>query len=149
MVTAKPKPMEPLSRWIEDNLRLPAGISAVSGPLKLHPYQREIADAMADPRIERVSVIKSARVGYTTLLVGLIAHHIVRDPAPILVLMPTESDCRGLMSTILKACLPRVPHCGITYLCRTQDAPATAIRWCTAYFPAALSRLLLREALEI
>ena len=30
-------------------------------------------------------------------MVGAIAHFIVREPSPILVLMPTESDCRGLM----------------------------------------------------
>jgi phage terminase large subunit GpA-like protein len=63
----------------------------------LHPYQRGFADAIADPRIERVSVLKSARVGFTTLLVGAIAHYIVPEPSPVLVLMPTESDARGLM----------------------------------------------------
>jgi phage terminase large subunit GpA-like protein len=47
--------------------------------------------------VERVSVLKSARVGFTTCLVGAIAHYIVREPSPILVLMPTESDARGLM----------------------------------------------------
>ena len=52
--------MSTLSRWIEDNVRVPSGISAVSGPLKLHPYQRGIADAIADPKVERVSVLKSA-----------------------------------------------------------------------------------------
>lgn len=30
-------------------------------------------------------------------MVGAIANYIVRDPAPVLVLMPTESDARGLM----------------------------------------------------
>jgi phage terminase large subunit GpA-like protein len=97
MVRVTPQRPVPLSAWIEDNIRLPAGISAVAGPIKLHPYQRAIADAIADPKVERVTVIKSARVGFTTLLVGAIAHFIVREPSPILVLMPTESDARGLM----------------------------------------------------
>jgi phage terminase large subunit GpA-like protein len=47
--------------------------------------------------LERVSVLKSARVGYTVLLTAAIAHFVVREPSPVLVLMPTESDCRGLM----------------------------------------------------
>jgi phage terminase large subunit GpA-like protein len=97
MVHLAPKRPKRLSHWLEDVVRLPAGIAAAPAPLKLHPYQRAIADAIADPKVERVTVIKSARIGFTTLLVGAIAHHIVRDPVPILVLMPTESDARGLM----------------------------------------------------
>jgi len=97
MVTVRKKPSAPLSKWIEDNVRLPRGIASTPGAVTLHPYQKQIADALADPKIERVSVLKSARVGFTTLGVGAIAHFIARDPSPILVLMPTESDCRGLM----------------------------------------------------
>ena len=55
--------MKPLSRWIEANVRLPAGVTADPGPIKLYPYQRGIADAVADPKIERVSVLKSPRIG--------------------------------------------------------------------------------------
>jgi hypothetical protein len=36
---------EPLSEWMECVVRLPRGIASVPGPLKLHPYQRAIADA--------------------------------------------------------------------------------------------------------
>jgi phage terminase large subunit GpA-like protein len=97
MVKVKPTRPASLSKWIEDTVRLPAGLAAQSGPIKLHPYQRAIADAIADPAVERVSVLKSARIGFTTILVGGIAHFIVREPSPILVLMPTESDARGLM----------------------------------------------------
>jgi phage terminase large subunit GpA-like protein len=87
----------PLPAWIEKNVRLPAGIAAEPGPIKLYPYQRGIAAAIADPKIERVTVLKSARVGYSTVMVSALAHFIVREPAPILVLMPTEADCRDLM----------------------------------------------------
>lgn len=92
------KKREPLSHWVEENLRLPSAISAVSGPIQPYPYQRAILDAIADPKVERVSVIKSARVGFTTIMVGGIAHFMVREPSPILVLMPTQDDCRGLMT---------------------------------------------------
>ena len=97
MVRKIRKSTESLSRWLEQVVRLPPGIASSPGPLKLHPYQRSIADAIADPRVERVSVLKSARIGFTTCLVGAIAHFIVREPSPVLVLMPTESDARGLM----------------------------------------------------
>jgi phage terminase large subunit GpA-like protein len=93
----KRKRSVPLSKWLEQVVCLPAGIAAVPGPIRLHAYQRAICDALADPALPRVSILKSARIGFTTALVGSIAHYIVREPSSILVLMPTESDCRGLM----------------------------------------------------
>jgi phage terminase large subunit GpA-like protein len=84
--------------------------------------------------VERVSVLKSAQVGFTTCLVGAIAHYIVREPSPILVLMPTESDARGLMvddieglfaeSPALADHLP-MPHPGKS----DRNTPASAVRW--------------------
>ncbi|MGC2410623.1 MAG: phage terminase large subunit family protein [Methyloceanibacter sp.] len=90
----RPPPLEPLSAWLETHLRLPTGLAAEGGPIRLWPTQRGIGDALADPEIERVTLVKSARSGFTTLLTGLIAHHVVNDPAPILAVLPTESDCR-------------------------------------------------------
>jgi phage terminase large subunit GpA-like protein len=63
-----PPPKLALSTWIERELRLPEGVSALPGAVRLWPYQRGIADAISDPAIERVTVIKPTRVGYTTLL---------------------------------------------------------------------------------
>jgi phage terminase large subunit GpA-like protein len=62
-----------------------------------HPSLRGTADAIGDPKIERVSIQKSARVGYTSLLCGGVASYIVNDPAPLLVVMPTEADARGIV----------------------------------------------------
>jgi phage terminase large subunit GpA-like protein len=66
---------------MEEYIRLPAGESAVPGPIRLYGYQRGIADAIGDPLIERVTVIKSARIGYTTLLVGALANYVHNDPS--------------------------------------------------------------------
>ena len=83
-----------LSEWIERNIRLPEGVSALPGPVRLWPYQREIADAISDPLIERVTLVKPVRVGFTTLLTGAIASFVANEP-PVLVLLPTYSDCRN------------------------------------------------------
>jgi len=40
-------------------VRLPLGLSAESGPLHLWPTQKGIADALADPAIERVTLVGS------------------------------------------------------------------------------------------
>jgi hypothetical protein len=57
-----PPPRLRLSEWIEQNIRLPEGVSALPGPVRLWPYQVGVADAISDPSIERVSVLKAARV---------------------------------------------------------------------------------------
>ena len=90
----RPPPRKPLSTWIEENLRLPEGLAARSGPVRLWPFQRGIADAISDPEIERVTVKKCVRVGYTTLLTGTLASYIANEPAPLLLLLPTDDDCR-------------------------------------------------------
>ena len=67
-----PSPRLRLSDWIEQHIRLPEGVSALPGAVRLWPYQREIADAISDPGIERVTLVKPVRVGFTTLLTGAI-----------------------------------------------------------------------------
>lgn len=90
----RPPPRLTLSEWIEREVRLPGDVSSLPGAIRLYPFQRAIADAMSDPAIERVTVVKSARIGYTTLLVGLLGAHVVNEPAPVLFVLPTEDDCR-------------------------------------------------------
>lgn len=65
---------------------------------RFHPwkFQRGILDAMGDPTIEKVSVIKSARTGYTLSLIATIGAYAVNDPSPIILLMPTDDDARGI-----------------------------------------------------
>jgi len=89
-----PPPKIRLSEWIEGNIRLPEDVSAIPGPVRLWPYQRGIADAISDPLNERVTLVKPVRVGFTTLGTSTIGAFVSNEPAPILVLLPTESDCR-------------------------------------------------------
>ena len=88
--------MPGLSAWIERNVRL-SELSAKPGAMRLWPWQREIADAIGDPAIERVTVIKSARVGYTSLVIAALAHYCARDPCPVLAILPTIADSRDFI----------------------------------------------------
>lgn len=90
----RPPPKLKLSEWIERNIVLPDGVSSLPGEVRLWPFQREIADAIGDPAIERVTLVKPVRVGFTTLLTGALGAYVANDPAPILALLPTEADCR-------------------------------------------------------
>jgi hypothetical protein len=66
-------------------------VVAAPGPITLASPMKAIADAIVDPAIERVSVLKSARIGLSTVLT---ATNVLADPCPVLVLLPTEDDCR-------------------------------------------------------
>lgn len=90
----QPPPKLRLSQWIEKHVQLPDGVSSLPGAVRLWPHQIEIADAIGDPTIERVTLVKPVRVGFTTLLTGALASYCSNDPAPILALLPTEADCR-------------------------------------------------------
>jgi phage terminase large subunit GpA-like protein len=53
------------------------------------PYQRGIMDALTDPTIREVWVMKSAQVGWTEILNNLVGYHVHQDPSPILLVQPT------------------------------------------------------------
>lgn len=89
-----PPPRLQLSDWIEREIVLPEGTSALPGRVKLYPFQRAIADAISDPEIERITLVKCVRIGFTTLLTSAIGSFVVNEPSPILVLLPTEMDAR-------------------------------------------------------
>jgi phage terminase large subunit GpA-like protein len=90
-------------------VQLPKGTSALPGPLRLWPYQREIADAIADPTIERVTLVKPVRVGFTTLLTGAVASFVANDPGPVLALLPTEADCRDYVVSEIEPVFAATP----------------------------------------
>lgn len=98
----RPPPQLDLADWVEANVRLPATVAAQSGRMVLLPWQRAVATSIGDPLVERVTVLKSARVGATQLMVAGIAHYALNDPAPQLVVMPSESDCRMLMTSVVE-----------------------------------------------
>lgn len=84
------------SAWARKNFRL-SGNSAAPGVFRPWKSQSGVLDAMGDPLVERVTVIKSTRSGYTTCLVAAIGAIAVNDPSPILLLMPTDDDTRGIV----------------------------------------------------
>jgi phage terminase large subunit GpA-like protein len=105
----RPPQRLPLSTWAEQNIRLPEGASALPGRLRLIPYQRGIADAISDPAIERITLMKPVRVGFTMLLSATVAHFVANDPAPILLLQPTEADARDYVVSDLEPVFEATP----------------------------------------
>jgi phage terminase large subunit GpA-like protein len=49
-------------------------------------------DAVTDPTVTQVTVMKSARVGYTKCLDNVIGYYLHQDPSPILMVLPRTED---------------------------------------------------------
>ncbi|SEN57948.1 Phage terminase, large subunit GpA [Gemmobacter aquatilis] len=84
----------PLADWIESTIYIPASASALPGRMQLWPFQRGWCEAIENPEIERITILKGARIGYTQWLSATIAHFVANAPAPIIALQPTADDAR-------------------------------------------------------
>lgn len=91
----KPPPDLTLSQWADKNFYLSPESAAEPGQWRTYPYQRDPMDAITDPRIERVTFKKAARIGYTKMINAAIGYHIDQDPCPQLVVQPTIDDANG------------------------------------------------------
>lgn len=94
--TSAPAGTTSLATWIEANIRLPDTV-AEPGPVHLWPWQVGIADAISDPAVERITVQKATRLGFSSLLTSAIGYFAVEQPSSILYLLPTEADCRNFI----------------------------------------------------
>src|SRR5208283_425390 len=84
-------PRLPLPQWIEANVCLPR-VSVTPGPLRLWRYQKGWLDAIADPGLTRITIMKATRIGYTQCVLGAIAFFGSNKPASTLLVLPTEDD---------------------------------------------------------
>jgi phage terminase large subunit GpA-like protein len=91
----RPPPRLSLSEWADRHFYLSAESAATPGRWHTLPYQKGIMDAITDPTVERVSVMKSARVGYTKCMNAAIGYYMHQAPCPILVVQPTVDDAKG------------------------------------------------------
>ncbi len=105
----RPPPKLSLSQWADRHFRLSAESSADPGKWTTLPYQRGIMDAITDPAVERVSVMKSARVGYTKGINAAIAYFMAADPCPILVVQPTVETAKIFSKEEIAPMLRDVP----------------------------------------
>ena len=105
----KPPKKLSLSDWADEYARLSVESSAEGGRWRTLPYQKGIMDAVTDPHIEQISVMKSARVGYTKILNHIIGYHIQNDPCPMMLVFPTLDDCQSYSKDELSPMLRDTP----------------------------------------
>jgi phage terminase large subunit GpA-like protein len=94
---------------MEKEIRLPSTVSGVPGKIKLYAPQKGIADAIGDPAYRQISVLKSARIGYTTVLTGAVANFVVNDPSLILVYLPNDDMAKSFVTSDLEPTFADTP----------------------------------------
>ena len=124
-----PPPILSLSEWAEQHAYLSPESSAEPGKWTAYPYQVGIMDAITDPLIEKITLMKSARIGYTKCLNHAIGYHIDHDPAPMLVVQPTVEDAQGYSKDELSPMLRDTPALyGIVSEPKSRDSDNTILR---------------------
>jgi terminase, large subunit len=87
----KPLPLR-LSEWAERHFYLSPESSYIEGRWECLPYQRGIMDAISNDDIRSVTVMKSARVGYTKILVAAIGYFAEHKQRNQVVFQPVDQD---------------------------------------------------------
>ncbi|MBK5145990.1 phage terminase large subunit family protein [Budviciaceae bacterium BWR-B9] len=105
------RPPEPLSlsEWANKFAVLSKETSAQTGRFRSFAYQDGIMDAITDPSVTQVSMMKSARVGYTKILDHAIGYYLSHDPSPILVVQPRVEDAEDYSKTEISPMLRDTP----------------------------------------
>jgi phage terminase large subunit GpA-like protein len=105
----RPPPRLSLSEWADEHFRLSAESAATAGRWSTLPYQRGIMDAITDPTVTEISLMKSARVGYTLMVSAAVGYYMHQAPAPILLVQPTVEDAEGFSKETIAPMLRDVP----------------------------------------
>jgi phage terminase large subunit GpA-like protein len=91
LLSLAPPPTLTISEWADRERYLSPESAAEPGRWSTSraEYQRGVMDAISDPRIETVVIMKGSQVGYTEILANVCGYHIDQDPCPILVIQPS------------------------------------------------------------
>jgi phage terminase large subunit GpA-like protein len=104
-----PPPKLSLSQWAERYAVLSRETSAQTGRFRAFPYQNGMMDAITDSTVTKVTVMKSARVGYTKILDHIVGFFVHQDPSPIMVVQPRVEDAEDYSKTELAPMLRDTP----------------------------------------
>ena len=100
------------SEWTEKYARLPKETSATAGEVRLYGYQKGLLDAMSDPEISQVTVLKSARVGYTALVGFALGYFLEHESASVLLAQPVEDDAKDWSKSTFLPMMRDIPSLG-------------------------------------
>jgi phage terminase large subunit GpA-like protein len=105
----RPPPKLTLSEWADTYAYLSRETSAQTGKWTSFGYQRGMLDAVTDPTVSKVTVMKAARIGYSQMLGHAVGYFISQDPSPILLVEPRVEDAERVSKTTIASMLRDTP----------------------------------------
>jgi len=84
-----PPPKLTVSEYADIERRLSSESSSQPGIWRTFPYQKEMMDALNDPRIRKVVLMTGSQLGKTECLNNIILYYIAHNPSPVLMVQPT------------------------------------------------------------
>lgn len=107
---SRPVPMTAVE-WADsdEGFYLSSESSYQEGKWETLPFQVAILNAMGNDEIRTVNVIKSARVGYSKMLLAASAYQIEHKRRNILLLLPTDGAAAGFMKAHVETMIRDVP----------------------------------------
>ncbi|EHP1157473.1 phage terminase large subunit family protein, partial [Salmonella enterica] len=96
-------------QWADEYYYLPKESSYTPGKWETLPFQVAIMNAMGYELIRVVNLIKSARVGYTKMLLGVEGYFIEHKSRNSLLFQPTDSSAEDFMKSHLEPTIRDVP----------------------------------------
>ena len=113
-----------LSQWATTHGVITEG--AEPGRFHPYPYQIGILDAMSDPDIQRVTLQKSKRIGYTQIITFATGYFIQQDPSPIVLVQPTIDDSKEFSKDTIQPMLDQTACMrGIVAEVKSRDSQNT------------------------
>ncbi len=102
-----------VAEWAERYRFLSREEAADPGPWRTErvPYLREIMDAISNPDIEEMVIMKASQIGATVGIIGNgLGYFVDQDPAPLLVVQPSEGDAEDWSKTKLAPMIADTPR---------------------------------------
>lgn len=96
-------------QWADEHYYLPKESSYTPGKWETLPFQTAIMNSMGNDRIRTVNLIKSARVGYTKMLLGVEGYFIEHKSRNSLLFQPTDSSAEDFMKSHVEPTIRDVP----------------------------------------
>ena len=92
----KPEPLR-LSEWADEHFYLSAESSYIEGKWETLPYQRAIMDCISNDDIRDINWLKSARVGYTKIIVAATAYFAEHKKRNQVIFQPVDQDAKDFV----------------------------------------------------
>lgn len=95
--------------WADKHFYLSSESSYQEGRWTTAPFQVAILNAMGNDLIREVNFVKSARLGYTKMLMAFIGYLVQHKKRNVLMYCPTEGDAEGVMKRHIEGMIRDVP----------------------------------------